>query len=224
MKKTVEMFVAVLIVIFSLNPYSAHAVATEYKSEWSEAYVWSELSKYSPSDAITAGIMGYFFRESQMRSDAVAGWPSRNYAVGVTDICREFVEKIDAGLKDGSTKDEFIEKVHIYYGGFGLGQWSNEGYLEHFYDFVQENGSSIADAEVQCAFIFESMMLNERLWTEIQELDDPYRVGRRIGYLYDGTTQLGAETIASYAKMYYGRFHDTVSDLNLKCQIPVSKE
>jgi len=34
------------------------------------------------------------------------------------------------------------------------------------------------------------------------------RVGRRIGYLYDGTSQLGAETIASYAKSYYLRFKE----------------
>lgn len=206
MKKLIEVLLAILIILMILEPCAAHAVATDYKSEKSEELVWNELSKYSPSDAVTAGIMGYFYRESQMRSDAIAGWPGRNYTKGITDICSEFVEKIDAGLKDGSTKDEFIEKVNIHYGGFGLGQWSDPKYLGHFYEFVQESGGSIADAEVQCAFIFESMQQNERLWTEIQELDDAYRVGRRIGYLYDGTGELGAETIASFAKMYYERF------------------
>lgn len=208
MKKLVEMLSAFLIVIFVLEPCVANGVATEYKSEASEKLIWEELSKYSPSDAVTAGIMGYFFRESQMRSDAIAGWPQRNHAKGVTDICQTFVDKIDSGLKDGSTKDEFIRKVNVHYGGFGLGQWSDVKYLEHFYDFVRENGESIADAEVQCAFIFESMMENERLWNEITELDDPYRIGRRIGYLYDGTGDLGAETIASFAKSYYLRFKE----------------
>lgn len=208
MKKLVEMLAAFLVVIFALEPCAAHSVATEYKAEWSEELIWEELSQYSPSDAITAGVMGYFFRESQMRSDAIAGWPQRNYAKGVTDICSEFVELIDAGLDDGSTRDEFIRKVNVNFGGFGLGQWSDVQYLEHFYDYVQENGESIADAEVQCAFIFESMMRNERFWNEITELDDPYRVGRRIGYLYDGTGDLGAETIASYAKSYYLRFKE----------------
>lgn len=206
MKRLIEVLLAILIILMILEPCAAHAVASNYKSEKSEELVWNELSKYSPSDAVTAGIMGYFYRESQMRSDAIAGWPGRNYAKGITDICSEFVEKIDAGLEDGSTKDEFIEKVNIHYGGFGLGQWSDPKYLGHFYEFVQESGGSIADAEVQCAFIFESMQQNERLWTEIQELDDAYRVGRRIGYLYDGTGELGAETIASFAKMYYERF------------------
>lgn len=208
MKKFVEMLTAFLVVIFAMEPYAANGVATDYKAEWSEELIWEELSKYSPSDAITAGVMGYFFRESQMRSDAIAGWPERNHAKGITDICSEFVESIDAGLADGSTRDEFISKVNVNFGGFGLGQWSDIQYLEHFYDYVQKNGESIADAEVQCAFIFESMMRNERLWNEIIELDDPYRVGRRIGYLYDGTSQLGAETIASYAKSYYLRFKE----------------
>ena len=146
MKKFVEMLTAFLVVIFVLEPCAANGVATDYKAEWSEELIWEELSQYSPSDAITAGIMGYFFRESQMKSDAIAGWPQRNHAKDVTDICSEFVEKIDSGLKDGSTRDEFIEKVNVNFGGFGLGQWSDITYLEHFYDFIQKHEGSIGDA------------------------------------------------------------------------------
>lgn len=208
MKKKIGMLTILLIATFIFGSGTAYAMTTEIYDDQHEEYVWNELSKYSPSDAITAGIMGYFRHESQMKSNAVAGWTRRNYAVGVDDICREFTELIDDGLADGSTKDIFVKTVRIYYGGFGLGQWSSISYLEHFYDFVQKNGESIGDAEIQCAFIFESMMKNEKLWTEIQDLDDPYRIGRRIGYLYDGTDQLGSETIASFAKMYYRRFHE----------------
>lgn len=206
MKRVIEMLMVLLLLLSFLGSASAEAITTEYKSEESDRYIWDELSKYSPSDAITAGIMGYFQRESKMRSDSVASWPERNCAKGVRDICSEFVELIDAGLEDGSTKELFIKRVNIHYGGFGLGQWSDIQYLEHFYDFVKDHGASIGDAEIQCEFIFESMRLNERLWNEINELNDPYRIGRRIGYLYDGTGELGAETIASYAKQYYWRY------------------
>lgn len=207
MKQILGMWMALLILL-TTEFMPACATVTEYKSEESEDVIWEELSKYSPSDAITAGVMGYFQRESFMKSDAVAGWSSRNHAKGVTDICQEFVERIDAGLEDGSTKDRFIRLVNVHYGGFGLGQWSDVKYLEHFYDFTRDRGASIGDAENQCAFIFESMRQNEWLWNEINELDDPYRIGRRIGYLYDGTGELGAETIASYAKDYYRRYAD----------------
>ena len=67
MKRLIEVLLAILIILMILEPCAAHAVATDYKSEKSEELVWNELSKYSPSDAVTAGIMGYFYRESQMR-------------------------------------------------------------------------------------------------------------------------------------------------------------
>ena len=208
MKKSIGMLVALLIAVVILLPCEAEAVATEYKAEWSEEFIWEELSKYSPNDKITAGIMGYFLRESQMRSDAVAGYTVRNLAKDVDDICVDFVETIDAGLEDGSTKDEFIELVNVHYGGFGLGQWSNVTYLEHFYDFVQDKGGSIADAEIQCEFIFESFRVNDELWNALLECNTALQCGRRIGYLYDGTGELGSETIASMADIYYRRFHD----------------
>jgi len=52
--------------------------------------------------------MGYFKRESEMRSDAVAGWPLRNNRSKI-DFSQDFTEKVDVGLLDGSTKDYFIE-------------------------------------------------------------------------------------------------------------------
>ena len=209
MKKFVGIFLVCTLVCCLVLSCEAEATATACKAEWSEEFLWEELSKHSPSDAITAGIMGYFMRESQLRSDAVAGWVERNCAKDVTDICTEFTDRIDAGLDDGSTKEEFIEMVNVHYGGFGLGQWSDINYLHDFYDVVRDNGESIGDAEIQCEFIFHSMKKNERLWNEITELDDPYRIGRRIGYLYDGTGTLGAETIASFAKIFYGRYAET---------------
>ena len=182
------------------------SVVTEHNSQESEEFIWNELSKYSPSEFITAGIMGYFWRESYMRSDAVAGWPHRNLGQE-SDICETFTKKVDAGLEDGSSKDYFVEMVRLHYGGYGLGQWLGVGYLEHFYEFVREKNGSIGDAAVQCEFIFESLQRNEELWELLLETKDAERCGRQIGYMYDGTGSAGANTIGCRAKVYYKLFH-----------------
>lgn len=224
MRKFIGMFMAVIFAVsLILNPVSAEAchesetyipVITEHRAEESEEFIWNELSKYSPSEFITAGIMGYFWRESYMRSDAVAGWPTRNLGLK-RDICETFTEKVDSGLDDGSSKDYFLEMVQLHYGGYGLGQWLGTGYLEHFYEFVRERDGSIADAVIQCEFIFESIQKNEELWELLLKSDDPGRCGRQIAYMYDGTGSDGANTIGAAATIYYKRF-------NTECDICVS--
>ena len=207
MKRTIGLLL-ILTVIFSCGITSiAEATVTEYKSTESEESIWEELSQYELSDQVKAGIIGYFYRESQFKSNAIAGWPQRNHAKGVIDICKEFTEKVDSGLEDCSTKEYFIEKVHVNYGGFGLGQWSNKRYLERLYDFVQERGGSIADAELQIEFTVNGIMAKEKLWEQIENEKDPYVVGKLIGFLYDGTKGIGAETIGSYSKLFYWRYH-----------------
>ena len=205
MKKFVGMFL-VIFLIMSFCSVLAHAITTEYKNEEHEQYLWNELSKYSPSDEITAGIMGYFMRESQLKSDAVHRWTYWNQSKEIHDICNDFTDEIDLGLEDGSSKELFLYKTRYIFGGFGLGQWWDTRYLEHFYDFVQEKGGSIGDAEIQCEFIFESMLLNEELWEDITQSSDPFHIGRIIGYMYDGTGELGAETIATYSQKFYERY------------------
>lgn len=182
------------------KPYKP--VITKCKDEESADYIWNELSKYSPSDVITAGIMGYFWRESNFRSNAVAGWHVRNIG-RERDICEEFTEIVDAGLHDGSSKEYFIEKVSVNYGGYGLGQWLSLGYLEHFYGFIRERGGSIGDAALQCEFIFESIKQNEELWQMLLECETAAQTGRRIGIWYDGATSEGIEYIASCAHKFY---------------------
>lgn len=181
-------------------------VYTEHNALESEEFIWNELSKYSPSEYITAGIMGYFWRESYMRSDAVAGWPTRNLG-RETDICKSFTQEVDAGLEDRSSKDYFMDMIRLHYGGYGLGQWLGVGYLEHFYEFVRERHGSIGDAAIQCEFIFESIQKNEKLWESLLEAKNAEQCGRRIGYMYDGTGSDGANTMGSRAKVYYKRFN-----------------
>ena len=100
-------------------------------------YIWESLSRYSPNDIITAGIIGYFYRESRLRSDAVAAWPQHNIG-REEDICTAFAAEVDAGMEDGSSRDYFIHEVSKRYGGYGLGQWSAVEYLEQLYDFAVE--------------------------------------------------------------------------------------
>ena len=80
-------------------------------------------------------------------------------------------------------------------------------YLEKFYDFAQEWGTSIGDAEMQCAFTVWSIEnQSQRLWEEIIDEKDIWIIGRKIGHLYDGTGELGSSTIASYAQEYYKKY------------------
>lgn len=206
MKKYLGMFLAVCMIFSCFCPFMATAEMPE--AYYDEQVIWDYLSEYSPSDEITAGVMGFFYRESRLKPDSVAGWPARDIGLDES-ICKTFTEFIDKGLIDGSTRDIFIETVNVHFGGYGLGQWSSINYLEHFYDFAAEKGMSIGDPKLQCEFIFESLKQNESLWTELLTCEKALQCGRRIGYLYDGTGQLGSETIASVAEYYYGRFHET---------------
>lgn len=185
------------------DPTLRPVIVTGYKDPEAERILWELLSERSPSDAVTAGIMAYFWRESFFRSDAVAGWAASEAYTGV-DHCAAFTVAIDAGLEDGSTREEFIRRAHDQYGGYGLGQWSSEHYTTAFYDFAQSWGTSIADAEMQVAFTIESMRQNERLWSQLCETDDPYHAGWLIGVYYDGSA--GAEGIAQLAKSFYERW------------------
>ena len=185
-------------------------VCTNVHDEESENYIWNELSKYSPNDQITAGIMGYFWKESKFKSNAVAGWDVRNRWKGQdTDICEEFTREIDSGLSNGGTKDYFKEMVTIRYGGYGLGQWVSLDYLEDLYEFAKKEKTSIGDANMQCKFIFHSLQKNEKLWSELITCRTAEQCGRRIGTLYDGNDETGAEIIASAAELYYKNYHES---------------
>ena len=181
-------------------------IVTQYKTKAAEKFLWKTLSSMIDNEKIVAGIMGYFKRESELRSDAVAGWPVRD-ARTKTNFSMEFTQKVDEGLTDGSTKEYFIEQVYVHFGGYGLGQWLSKNFLDKLYDFAQEHGTSIGDAEMQCAFVIWSMEhQTPKLWKEIQDETDIWIIGRKIGHYYDGTGEIGSSTIASYANEYYKKY------------------
>lgn len=179
-------------------------VVTEYQSEDSEAWLWETIGKYSPSDMATAGIMAYYFRESYWRSDAVGGW-AISQAYSGKDHCALFTSEIDAGLLDGTTREEFVRRCLKQYGGYGLGQWASPYLTEALYDFAQEWGTSIADAEMQCAFTVWSMQSIPELWQSLLAVENPATAGWLIATLYDGTSS-GAEYISNMATVFYKRW------------------
>lgn len=178
-------------------------VYTEYKTEEAERYIWDALSKNSPSDVITSGIMGYFSRESEMRSDSMSGWPT--VLASGRDLCSEETTRIDRGLEDGSSYDYYIWVVQEC-GGYGLGQWYSRAYLDHLYSYAQETNRSIGDADMQCEFIFKSLQQNEQLWALLLSTENPWDAGNRIGIYYDGSTW-GAGYMGDKATEFYAKFH-----------------
>ena len=179
-------------------------VYTEYKSEEAEEYLWNKLSEYSPSDHITAGVLGYFKRESELRSDCISNWHTSMVAAG-EDVSIIFTKEIDAGLPDGSTQEQFVHDCKYRLGGYGLGQWSSTQYCEDLYELARLRGKSIGDADVQCEFIFLSMEKNEYLWKCLHETDSPTRAGELIALLYDGSKDAMGHT-ATMATYYYDKY------------------
>lgn len=203
-------FLLIFSMLGSVFAYAEDGVkVTERKSKKDEAWLWEELSKYSPNDYITAGILSYFWRESQYKSDSVSGWASLK-VYNNFDLCRCIREKTDKGLSDGSSRDFFIKTIRSR-GGFGLGQWYSMGYLESLYDYAKEYGTSIVDARMQCAFIFESLKDNKELWKRLIACSDPEKAGRLIAIYYDGTEN-GAEYIGQKAEKLYEKYYEEAVD------------
>ena len=180
-------------------------IYTEYKSEASEDFLWNTLSKDSPSDYITAGVLGYFKRESELRSDCISNWHTSNAAAGGEDVSTLFTQEIDAGLRDGSTREQFIHDCKYRFGGYGLGQWSSTQYCEDLYDLAKKQGKSIGDAELQCEFVMMSMAKNDFLWKQLMEVKSATRAGELIALLYDGS-QNAMGYSATMATYYYDKY------------------
>ena len=199
---------AALILALALLLPAAPAEAehiTERKSKRDEAWLWAELEKHSPNAYVTAGVLSYFWRESQYRSDSVSGWATILAEQG-WDLCRSVRKKTDAGLDDGSSRAYFLRIVREC-GGYGLGQWYSTGYLEDLYEFSRDFGGSIADAEMQCAFVFHSLRQDRTLWRRLKRCRDAERAGRLIAIFYDGSTA-GADYMGRKAALLFEKYEE----------------
>ena len=205
MRRIICLFLALMLMTTTA---SAEPVITERKGNGVERFLWDELSVWSPSDQITAAVLAYYWRESQYRSDAVAGWGNSLAGYGI-DLCEEVTSKTDAGLADGSSREYFIKACRRY-GGYGLGQWWSLSKVEGLYDYAIEYGAeSIGDAQMQCAYTISALQSNKRLWKRLKKCKDPVKAGRLVAIYYDGTVE-GAMYIGYKAKQFFERYHEEV--------------
>lgn len=199
MRRVISLILALL-----LLTTTASATYTERKGDGAEELLWEELSKHSPSDYVTAAVLSYFWRESQFRSDAVAGWASSLHGYGI-DLCKKVTNKTDKGLKDGSSRDYFVKACQKY-GGYGLGQWQSEKKVMALYTFAQDYEGSIGDAELQCAFVMDNLKNDyPDLWKRLKRCDDAEQAGRLIAIYYDGSPT-AADYIGWKAAKFYEKY------------------
>ena len=199
MRRVISLILALL-----LLTTTTEATYTARKEKGAERFLWNELSKHSPNDYTTAAILSYFWRESQYRSDAVAGWASSLHGYGI-DLCDKVTTKTDKGLADGSSHDYFLTACYMY-GGYGLGQWQSKSKVEALYDFAVEYGGSIGDAELQCAFILDNIENDyPRLWKRLKRCRSAEKAGRLLAIYYDGT-QEGMDYIGYKAKKLFEKY------------------
>ena len=182
----------VLLTVVLIQP---ETVITQYNQKSSEDYLWEILLEEAPNEYVAAGILGYFWRESKYRSDAIPNWP-RVQAASEYDPCAAMTEQLDA-----ADKEEFVALVQQT-GGYGLGQWYDESYLESLYDFCRGAGASVADARMQCRFTVHICTTTPRIWDTLKDATSALEAGRIIGCLHDGSPR-GAETIAAKADAIY---------------------
>ena len=102
--------------------------------------------------------MGYYYRESGFKTDALVGW----YLHPQSNINRKFVREVNKGLSDGSSREYFITTAHNA-GGFGIGQWYAEKELGELYDYMQENNHLIDNLKGQCEYTVKSIKENQKL-------------------------------------------------------------
>ena len=186
-----QLLASALVAISIVQP----ATITDYKEQASEDYLWEILHEECPNDYIAAGILGYFWRESFYRSDAVVGWHNILASTEV-DPCEAFTKELDS-----ANRDEFIELVQNA-GGYGLGQWYGRSHLESLYDFCKGYGSSFADAEMQCMFTIHMVTTDPDIWETLKDADGAHTAGTIIAHLHDGSSK-GAGTIAAKAEQIY---------------------
>lgn len=190
-----KQIISIILIILLFISFSYQAAAQYISAD----DLYDTLYSLTESKMITAAIMAYFLRESEYRVNAVAGW----YLLPNEKLCENFVEKIDKGLVDGSSREEFIYMSHFVYGGFGLGQWSSFYYLEGFYDLAFERQVSIADKQLQCDFVVMGLQQNEELWEWLINCTSAYECGRLVAIYYDGASEYGVKRISNFAQEIY---------------------
>jgi len=112
-----------------------------------EQLIWQYLKQHSQwTDEGIAGVMGNLRAESGLRPDNIED--AYEARIGYTDA--SCCAAVDAGK---ISEDEFATAGW----GIGLAQWTYHTRRRALYRFAKEQGKSIADLELQCAFIIKEM-------------------------------------------------------------------
>ena len=184
-----KILIICILICLILPTYQA---AAAYDRQAAADQIWNYLIDETQNEIISAGIMGYFKRESNYKVDAIPGWILRK-----DDICQPFTENLYE-----LNRDEFVQIIQNV-GGYGLGQWYSTCYLRDFYDYCRIYECKYDNIEVQCDFIIWELQHYHGLWEQLEEETDPYCAGLLIAALYDGASYNGRYTIASMSKNIY---------------------
>lgn len=193
------------------------ACATSVKDDWqyNADILMDELKTYCDSEIACCAIIAMFYKESQFQSNAQGGWIYLNgqphKGESIVDMRHrlnaEWTEHIDAGLADGTTRQEFIDKTCNRTGGYGLCQWLGEEYLGDLYDYAAGLEMSVGSHELQVAYTVYSIQEHRpKLWQALQGETDPYNAGLLVGRYYEGTSF--PEGTAQFSLFFYNFFKE----------------
>lgn len=206
MKKRIISFLLVILLLPSVFCFAELPLYTERtldidNPEQLEHDFWDYINSKSPNEYVTAVLMGIIYRESQFRSNAVAGW----YMNIHYDLSGEFTKQVDEGLWDSSSLEHFIQDARYVYGGYGLIQWCMPKTLTKLYLWMKDRDTTIADIKEQINFTFWDLQENHwKTWDAIVNAPDLYTVNWWLTTYYEGTAS--GEVTYYYTMKYYHRY------------------
>ena len=204
--KKIICFITIILLLpssfcFAEIPLYTQSTIDIHNPDLIEQEYWDYINAQSPNELVTASLMGIIYRESNFRSNAVAGWHLNLWY----DESGEFTKRIDKGLDDSSSLEDFIYCARYLYGGYGLVQWCMPKTLEKFYNFMKERETTIADFKAQIDFLFWDLQENHaQVWEQVCEFTDLYLTATVLATYYEGTKSSG--TTHYYAMVYYNRY------------------
>ena len=204
--KKIICFITVILLLPSIFCFAELPLTTEHTLDINDAdplekEFWDYIYSKCENECITASIMGIIYRESNFKSNAVAGW----YLAKWTDLSADLTALVDEGLENSSSLDEFIYRSRYVHGGYGLIQWCMPKTLTRLYNFIKYRQTTIADIKAQIDFTFWDLQENHwKTWDNIKDSDDLYLVNWWLATYYEGTTSPG--TTYYYAMTFYNRY------------------
>ena len=132
--------------IISLANGNTSSASTPNQNANNEQIIWDFFKNKGLNDYAVAGIMGNLYAESGLKSNNL-----ENYYECQLDMTDEqYTKAVDYGTYDNFVNDK---------AGYGLAQWTYYTRKQNLLTFAKAQGKSIADLDMQLAF----------LWNELQD-------------------------------------------------------